>query len=208
MYTVSILNQYLILGFIAALSTVGLYIIKLLIEAKHPYVDGLYKYTHECIGLYDSPVAEKLTSIRGDNYYSMTNLCKTVSEEDKKLYEKRHKRCLVSIWAFTHICLYIVIGFYCPNLFIQTVLLGIFFEYMEKIHSNCHDALDILFNSIGFGIGYQLNKYIFKYYKSKHTIRNSVFGFAGAIIFIWVVMFFKIKKHQEEIDLKKKHRTH
>jgi hypothetical protein len=65
---------------------------------------------------------------------------------------------LVSLWAVSHAYLYMVIGFFCPNLFIESFLIGAFFEYFEKMKWECHDGLDVIFNSFGFIIGYLLNK--------------------------------------------------
>ena len=206
MYNVSKFNQYLIGAFIAFGSTGLLFFINFLLVQKHSYRDGLYKYTHECLYSNNSPIVQFLTSTRGKNYYGMTDESdQTESPEEREKMEK--KGCLVSVWALTHIFLYIVIGFYCPDLFIPTFLLGVFFEYTEKLYSNCHDALDVVFNSIGFGIGYQINRYVFKR-NSLKIIPQTIYAFASLIIMTWIVMFLQIRNHQIEYDAEKKAKSY
>lgn len=202
MYNVSKFNQYLIVAFIAFISTSALFVINFLLVKKHSYRDGLYKYTHECLYSCNSPITSFLTSTRGKNYYGMTDESdQTSSPEERAKIEK--KDCLVSVWAFTHIFLYIIIGFYCPDLFFPTLLIGIFFEYAEKLYSNCHDALDVVFNSIGFGIGYKINKYVFKH-NSLKIIPHTIYAFSTLIFAIGLIMFLKIRNHQFEHDEAKK----
>jgi uncharacterized protein YacL len=171
---------------------------------EHAYQDGLSKYMYECLYLYDSPLSKKLTSTRGSNYYTISDIhiSKDLTEEEKLEHKNKHKNCLISVWAFTHVFLYIIIGFYCPNLFIQCFILGAFFELVEKKLGDCHDALDVIFNSIGFVIGYHINKYIFKQ-KIKNPIEKSIYAFIIILIITFLIMFYKVKNYQTMCDKKK-----
>jgi hypothetical protein len=66
--------------------------------------------------------------------------------------------CLVTFWTLTHGMLYTGIGYFCPDLFWPSFSIGIAFEIFEKYQYECHDALDILFNTAGFELGRYLQK--------------------------------------------------
>ena len=61
--------------------------------------------------------------------------------------------CLMTFWGATHAVLYIFLGFFAPRSFWLTFGIGVAFEIYEKIRFDCADALDILWNSVGFLIG-------------------------------------------------------
>ena len=177
MYTISENKQYIIMCIFYLISGTMCLIIQYLLSVDHSYNAGMNKYIQECLYSSDSNLSKLLTSSRGTEYY-------LTSEKYKKIY---NKNCLVSIWAFTHIFLYMMIGFFCPNLFFPSLIVGILFELGEKVFYNCHDVLDVIFNTIGFGIGYQINKL----FLNKKSFRTSIFYF-GIIMFI--ILLFMISK--------------
>ena len=87
--------------------------------------------------------------LRGENYF--------IGDMDKEKAE-RLKSCPFTFWSFTHFFLYFILGIVCPSLFIPTFIIGILFEYYEYKELNCHDMLDILWNTSGFVLGYMVTK--------------------------------------------------
>ena len=88
-----------------------------------------------------------LTKYQGVNY-----LHGTMVEENK---------CIFSIWSLTHFILYAFIGFFCPDCFIESFLIGVSFEIFEYMISSCHDPLDILWNTLGFAAGAMIREYLY-----------------------------------------------
>jgi hypothetical protein len=86
----------------------------------------------------DTPVTKWIQTLRGGNYYLLT--------VDKPKY------CLLTTWGIAHILLYALIGFLYPTYFWPTLAVGIAFEVAEA-YLDCHDVLDIMWNSIGFMVG-------------------------------------------------------
>jgi hypothetical protein len=87
----------------------------------------------------------KLGRIRGMNYFLTP--------------AGRHSGyCLVTSWAVSHILLYVVLGFMFPDRFWETFAIGALFEGVEWLTLDCHDLLDLVWNSLGFLIGYWLNR--------------------------------------------------
>lgn len=83
-----------------------------------------------------------LQKLRGNNYW-------VAATSSPKL----RRYCLVTSWAITHVTLYAIIGFLFPTLFWPTFLVGVAYEIMEWIALDCHDILDLAWNSMGFFIG-------------------------------------------------------
>ena len=197
MYSIIQNKQYIILFFIYIISFALVLLINKILSTEHSYSDGLYKYMYECIYYNESPICKKLTSTRGSKYYTISGERKVTNDDDKKLFEKNQSYCIVSLWALLHIILYIIIGFYCPNLFIPSLIIGALFEYFENLQWDCHDALDVAFNSFGFGIGYVLNKIIFK--NSMEMLGKSIIFVVLLLIIMFITMFNNIKKYQNEL---------
>lgn len=65
--------------------------------------------------------------------------------------------CLMTFWSLTHVWLHFVFGLLFPNAFKWSLLLGVTFELYEKYVYDCHDTLDIFWNSLGFLLGKGLN---------------------------------------------------
>lgn len=199
-------TQYIYLFIIYFMSNLLLYIVNLLASHEHGYIDGLRKLSQECIFLPETPITEILTSWRGSKYYVLT-LDKEKRERENHLFENEkdivHKRryCLMTMWAFTHMWLYLIIGFYCPKLFFASFFVGVLFEYFEGYFFQCHDALDIVFNSLGFLIGYQLQKWVFKQRDAFKTgFRPSLAFFTLTTLLIAYGFFYKIKNYQTDTN--------
>lgn len=63
------------------------------------------------------------------------------------------KYCFMTSWAITHLILYAIIGFFFPKMFWTAFLVGVLFELSEWFLLDCHDVLDLFWNSLGFFIG-------------------------------------------------------
>lgn len=71
--------------------------------------------------------------------------------------------CILGFFGVTHILLYMVLGYYVPKMFWETFFIGIIFEIVECYTLECHDSLDILWNTVGFLAGaYIHNSFIQK----------------------------------------------
>ena len=165
-------NQYFYLVIIYIISFLFLLSLNIFLSISDPKSDNsnkVNKIIHHCYVLHISPFIKWLTSSRGKNYYTIIN--KRINNEneyninEEEENNKKQKYCLVSLWAIAHVFTYMVIGFFCPNLFIQSFICGALFEFYEKYTWDCHDKLDVIFNSIGFVIGYII-------YKNKKRLFN------------------------------------
>ena len=97
--------------------------------------------------LYECDVCRIITSGRGDNYY----IAAMTPEKQKQL-----NKCLFSFWGLTHFILYVFIGYFAPDLFYETFIVGIVFEVFEFYKYDCADPLDIVWNTLGFIVGKSL----------------------------------------------------
>ena len=85
-----------------------------------------------------------LQALRGNNYWM------SLTEKPKPRF------CLFTTWALTHVILYAIIGFMYPTMFWPAFLIGVGFEILEWVTFDCHDILDIVWNSVGFFLGAML----------------------------------------------------
>lgn len=67
------------------------------------------------------------------------------------------KTCFITFWNFTHFCLYFIIGFLLPDMFWESITIGVLFECYEKYKYDCADVIDVLCNTSGFLLGFYLN---------------------------------------------------
>lgn len=81
-----------------------------------------------------------LTQYRGKNYY--IGLDKTPN-----------RFCFATFWSMSHFILYAFLGYMAPDYFWTTFLIGAAFEWYEHEYYDCHDLLDIGFNTAGFLVG-------------------------------------------------------
>lgn len=65
--------------------------------------------------------------------------------------------CLVTSWNLSHFVMYLLMGYLFPNIFFETLIIGIIFEFIES-RADCYDVLDVVFNSSGYLIGVMINK--------------------------------------------------
>lgn len=73
---------------------------------------------------------------------------------------KKYDFCVMTYWNLTHLLLYTVMGFFCPDLFIEAIGIGLIFELAEYKMFDCHDVLDLFYNAVGFIIGRSLARKI------------------------------------------------
>lgn len=66
---------------------------------------------------------------------------------------KLPKHCVATSWSVSHIVLYALLGYWFPKRFWLTFIVGVLYEVLEWRLVRAHDALDIVWNSIGFFIG-------------------------------------------------------
>lgn len=94
-------------------------------------------------------------------YKCRTSECKKISSYKGKGYyigsDKNAKDCLFTLWNISHIFLYAILGYLCPDLFLETLITGVLFEGYERKKHNCGDILDIFCNTAGFLIGRYVN---------------------------------------------------
>lgn len=81
-----------------------------------------------------------LTQYRGKNYY--IGIDKTVNPS-----------CFATFWSSSHFVLYFFLGYTAPDYFWTTFMIGALFECYEYQYYDCHDLLDIGFNTTGFLLG-------------------------------------------------------
>lgn len=67
--------------------------------------------------------------------------------------ESSREFCLVTTWSIAHFLMYTLIGFIFPRYFWQSFAIGVAFEGLEWMTLDCHDVLDIVWNSCGFAFG-------------------------------------------------------
>ena len=91
----------------------------------------------------------KYTKIRGKDYF--------INSMDKKK-EEQIKRCVLTFWNLTHYLTYIIVGYIFPSMFIESMSIGIAFEYFEYLRYDCHDLLDCFYNALGFLTGQFLRR--------------------------------------------------
>lgn len=81
-----------------------------------------------------------LTQYRGNNYY--IGIDKTPNTS-----------CFATFWSCSHFVLYLFLGYMAPDYFWTTFFIGGLFEFYEHKYYDCHDLLDIGFNTAGFVVG-------------------------------------------------------
>jgi hypothetical protein len=171
MYSVSIKNQIYILIFLYALCGVGFMTAYLIKIHNKKYDKAIDRYNQLCLYYNKSEIIQKFTKKRGIQYYFNGKLN---DMDDKKTILYKRKYCVVSFWSMSHIILYTLIGFFCPSLFLLSFASGVIWEGIEKKFCNCHDLIDIIYNSIGFSVGYMINKIYFNKFSSNVKIASIV----------------------------------
>lgn len=136
-------NSYALMFTIYAISAVLLFLITR--SSDSPYVPNWVAPLGKFCFIQAPPsMWNFLRENRGKNYYlnKANGLDKDVTPN-----------CMLTIWGVSHIVLYMILGWFVPDKFWETLIIGILFEYLEKTFLDCHDPLDIMWNTIGFLIG-------------------------------------------------------
>jgi hypothetical protein len=145
-------NQYFFLALFYILAYVFCMQFAVMInQTEHSIYKKIDNMNKSCIiGSGDNKLMKKLSSYRGENYYlTETDIETTVLDN-----------CFMSFYNLTHLLLYIGIGIVCPDLRLESFLIGTVFELYEYYYLDCHDPLDIIYNVFGFEFGKYINNKI------------------------------------------------
>jgi uncharacterized membrane protein AbrB (regulator of aidB expression) len=202
MYDVSSKTQYKFMTYIYIIILYATLIIVNISEKKHQLGNSLYNLIQKCVIYIEHPLVAKLTSLRGKNNFTVNDVEKNLENKIKQKNGKNNdKYCILSLWALTHIFLYMLIGFFCPDLFIPSFIIGVIYEIFEKYSFDCHDVLDIFYNSLGFGIGFGINKMVFT--NNKDSVSKILLKALLIIIIAYGVFILSmVKKIQEFTNIK------
>ena len=130
-------KEYYILFIIYSISIIGM----IIAYVYRKYNKFIRDKINGCLITYNSDITDFITKNRGFEYNDSIYL----------------KDCIVTHWHLSHLLLYVFIGFFCPNLFLLSFSIGVSWEILEYFVQQ-NDFTDIIFNTIGFFIGYILNK--------------------------------------------------
>lgn len=139
-----------------------MYAVPKIISSKNK-LGALVKYLHSsCLFECEESICKNMyNNGRSSGYYINDKgpaPTKYVEYADKM--KKYQNSCLFSVWALSHMLLYVVIGLIIPEHYVIAITVGVLFEIFEHIAWNCGDVLDVLWNTIGFCIGAYINKQI------------------------------------------------
>jgi len=101
----------------------------------------------------------ELPEANGCSFCNLSVRGKSYSVRGDEETKKRDSECFMTFWGFTHFAFYTVVGFFCPDLFWQTFTVGVGWELYEYEALDCHDTLDIVFNTAGFFTGKALGNW-------------------------------------------------
>jgi len=154
-------KQFSIMLSIYTLSLIGLLIQKFIGDTVNADVKDNEKRKHswmnqvlsKCYLNLKSPLTEKITRGRGSGSFITVGKNKYMDDNTEEM-----RYCFLSGWGLSHVFTYMLLGYFCPSLFWLTFIIGTFFETFECIAFDCHDILDIISNTVGFGIGYLIQK--------------------------------------------------
>lgn len=114
-------------------------------KCDKPWCKKVNRMNNKCY--YSNESLKFLTKWRGKGY------CITDIDDKERL---ESSRCIFTLYGIGHIVMYIIIGYYARDCFWEAMIAGILVETFEGVALNCHDALDVLYNLIGFVVGYSL----------------------------------------------------
>jgi hypothetical protein len=81
---------------------------------------------------------------RGSQYY-------IGSMDSSKMEMLKH--CVATFWSMSHLFLYVLIGYFCPDYARMAFFIGAGFELYEYFRFECHDVLDLAWNAVGLFLG-------------------------------------------------------
>ena len=116
----------------------ALFFVALMVIYAYRDVSFVDRFTRVCVAQCPERVWAFISPYRGNNYY---------------IGKKTRDRCLVTIWSVTHYLMYMVLGYLFPNMFWETFALGLLFEVVEAATIDCHDIMDVVWNTLGFITG-------------------------------------------------------
>ncbi|SIP86165.1 Hypothetical protein PACV_452 [Pacmanvirus A23] len=146
-------TKYLLIALIYIIAYIYSIVLAPKIAASTSPVWQSVNKVHESCILNCSVAKPILDKTRGPNYY--------IGEEN----DPSLNNCLMTFWSLSHMFFYAILGAIFPEMFWETMTIGVGFELYEKYTFGCEDYLDFLvYNPVGFGIGYLLRRKIIDKY--------------------------------------------
>lgn len=113
------------------------------------YGDVVKRLFRQCYFECHLPLCEWLTQFRGRRYF-LTN-----GDEEER---ERVKYCMLSLWGVLHFVLFVLIGFFVPNIGWEVLGASLVYEGGEYLLYRCHDLLDVGINMAGYLVGSALSR--------------------------------------------------
>jgi hypothetical protein len=113
--------------------------------------DTVQRLYSQCYWSCDHPICRLATSMRGEGYF----LTPEGTTSPKKV-----RSCMLSLWGVLHFILFFLIGFVAPSIFPAIVLVSLVYEFAEYTLYNCHDAMDVVLNIMGYLFGMTLRRFL------------------------------------------------
>ena len=83
--------------------------------------------------------------------------------------------------------------------FVSDILCAfVYLSFFEFFAWDCHDSMDVVYNSLGFIIGYYLNKCYFE--NNDYTLTNAIYISMTVAFILIFIMFDKVKQYQKSIE--------
>jgi len=95
--------------------------------------------TNRCFYNCDTGNCKKYTSFRGTTYF---------------MDQEANKSCMFTGWELTHLLFHVFLGYFY-NIYVSLGI-SVGYEIFEYVKYDCHSALDLVINFIGFMIGASL----------------------------------------------------
>ena len=89
--------------------------------------------------------------LRGENYFTY--------KTDPNYKRLNEENCILNNWHISHFVLHFFIGFFTQNILLSLAG-GIGVELYEYWRYDCHDILDIIYNTLGALMGIALRKFL------------------------------------------------
>lgn len=103
-------------------------------------VDYIHEFTETClISCRNKKTCEKVNNYRDKGYY---------------YFNPKSEKCLVTRWEISHLLMHMFLGYYSNIYVSQTLSVG--FEIYESKMFDCGSYIDLLYNFLGFYIGFVL----------------------------------------------------
>jgi hypothetical protein len=133
-------GMYVVLIIVLILSYTMIFNSELLIGDKYSKIFN--KKINRCVTKYDTSIIN-MSNLRGENYWLGYN---------------NNTKCNVTSWEIIHLLFHVFLG-YTTNIYIsQSISIG--WEIYEEYFYKCGSVMDLIYNFVGFIIGYYLK--IFK----------------------------------------------